>query len=57
MQSKLAEMKQDVDKLLMDANQPLHIRQFIFSEEVKNLVKFKGISFAEALLQILKIIE
>ena len=39
---KLKEMKADIDKLFVDTTQPLHIRQFIFKEEVKNLLKYKN---------------
>lgn len=39
---KLKEMKTDIDKIFVDATQPLDIRLFIFNCEVKNLLKFKG---------------
>lgn len=53
----MQEIKHDIDKLLLDQYSPLHIRLFIFKEEVKNLLKFRNQNFAQALVTILKIID
>lgn len=50
-------LKQEIDAIMMNQYKPLQVRLFIFNEEVKSLLKFKNLSFPEALITILKTID
>ncbi len=50
-------LKQEIDAIMMNQYKPLQVRLFIFNEEVKSLLKFKNLSYPEAIITILKTID